>query len=125
MNLCVLKKKLCKNFLESLFARCTKCPISLVELCVCVDWLSAQPTFFVLDPKRHCVPFAPHYVRSSTALRMTQTKKCRAKRGRIYKEVTHIVRCTLTLTNFLVSLFLLTQEAQKVGKRRQAKSIFV
>ena len=52
----------------------------------------AESNFFVLDPKRHCVPFAPHYVRSSTALRMTQTKKCRAKRGRIYKEVAHIVR---------------------------------
>ena len=52
----------------------------------------AESNFFVLDPKRRCAPFAPHCVRSSTALRMTQTKKCRAKRGRIYKEVTHNVR---------------------------------
>ena len=114
--------------------------MALGELCVCVDYLSAQPTFekssaktfldrslqdvhsarphclvglyvcvaldfirhperseaesnfFVLDPKRHCVPFAPHCVRSSTALRMTQTKKCRAKRGRIYEQLAHNVR---------------------------------
>ena len=52
----------------------------------------AESNFFVLDPKRHCVPFAPHCVRSSTALRMTQTKKCRAKQGRIYKEVAYLVR---------------------------------
>ena len=45
----------------------------------------AESNFFVLDPKRHCAPFAPHFVRSSTALRMTQTKKCRAKQGRIYE----------------------------------------
>ena len=49
----------------------------------------AESNFFVLDPKRHYVPFAPHCVRSSTALRMTQTKKCRAKRGRIYEQSTH------------------------------------
>ena len=52
----------------------------------------AESNFFVLDPKRHCVPFAPHCVRSSTTLRMTQTKKCRAKRGRIYEQSTQNVR---------------------------------
>ena len=53
------------------------------------EWSKAESNFFVLDPKRHYVPFAPHCVRSSTALRMTQTKKCRAKQGRIYKELAH------------------------------------
>ena len=83
--MCVEKKKLCKNF-----------PSGLVRtLCAVLNVIrhpersEAESNFFVLDPKRHCAPFAPHYVRSSTALRMTQTKKCRAKRGRIYKEVTH------------------------------------
>ena len=83
----------------------------------------AESNFFVPDPKRRCAPFAPHCVRSSTTLRMTRTKKRRAKQGGIYEEVTHIVRCTLTLTNFLVSLFLLTQEAQK-KKLRKKKTLF-
>ena len=48
-----------------------------VTLRVALDFIrhpersEAESNFFVLDPKRHCVPFAPHYVRSSTALRMT------------------------------------------------------
>ena len=63
----------------------------------------AESNFFVLDPKRHCVPFAPHCVRSSTTLRMTQTKKCRAKRGRIYKESTHNVRPIFNLLFFYFS----------------------
>ena len=107
--------------------------MALGELFVCAalnfirhpERSEAESNFFVLDPKRHCVPFAPHCVRSSTALRMTQTKKCRAKQGRIYKEVTHIVRCTLTLTNFLVSLFLLTQEAQKKKLRKKKSAVFL
>ena len=52
----------------------------------------AESNFFVLDPKRHCVPFAPHFVRSSTALRMTRTKKRRAKQGGIYEQLAHNVR---------------------------------
>ena len=52
----------------------------------------AESNFFVLDPKRHCVPFAPHCVRSSTALRMTRTKKRRAKQGGIYEQLAHNVR---------------------------------
>ena len=35
----------------------------------------AESNFFVPDPKRRYAPFAPHFVRSSTALRMTRTKK--------------------------------------------------
>ena len=93
--------------------RCTKHPISLSKLCVCValDFIrhpersEAESNFFVLDPKRHCVPFAPHCVRSSTALRMTQTKKCRAKQGRIYKEVTHIVRYCLSAQPTALRIF--------------------
>ena len=52
----------------------------------------AESNFFVLDPKRHCVPFAPHCVRSSTTLRMTRTKKRRAKQGGIYEQLAHNVR---------------------------------
>ena len=115
----------------SFFALQRNSPFPLGELCVCAaldftrhpERSEAESNFFVLDPKRRCAPFAPHCVRSSTALRMTQTKKCRAKQGRIYKEVTHIVRCTLTLTNFLLSLFLLTPEAQK-KKLRKKKTLF-
>ena len=52
----------------------------------------AESNFFVLDPKRRCAPFAPHCVRSSTALRMTRTKKRRAKQGGIYEQLAHNVR---------------------------------
>ena len=52
----------------------------------------AESNFFVLDPKRRCAPFAPHCVRSSTALRMTRTKKRRAKQGGIYEQSAHNVR---------------------------------
>ena len=49
----------------------------------------AESNFFVPDPKRRCAPFAPHCVRSSTALRMTRTKKRRAKQGGIYEQSAH------------------------------------
>ena len=52
----------------------------------------AESNFFVPDPKRRCAPFAPHCVRSSTALRMTRTKKRRAKQGGIYEQSAHNVR---------------------------------
>ena len=83
--------------------------MALSELCVCAapnfirhpERSKAESNFFVLDPKRHYVPFAPHCVRSSTALRMTQTKKCRAKQGRIYKELAHNVRTLIFHFQFL------------------------
>ena len=34
-----------------------------------------ESNFFVRDPKRHLVPFDPRLARTSTALRMTRTKK--------------------------------------------------
>ena len=52
----------------------------------------AESNFFVPDPKRRCAPFAPHCVRSSTTLRMTRTKKRRAKQGGIYEQSAHNVR---------------------------------
>ena len=52
----------------------------------------AESNFFVPDPKRRCAPFAPHCVRSLTALRMTRTKKRRAKQGGIYEQLAHSVR---------------------------------
>ena len=73
----------------------------------------AESNFFVLDPKRRSAPFAPHCVRSSTTLRMTQTKKHRAKRGGIYKKVTHNVRTNPT-EKFLRSFF------QKATKKNGA-----
>ena len=83
--------------------------MALVELYVCaaLDFIrhpersEAESNFFVLDPKRRCAPFAPHCVRSSTTLRMTQTKKCRAKQGRIYKQLAHNVRTLIFHFHFL------------------------
>ena len=60
----------------------------------------AESNFFVPDPKRRCAPFAPHCVRSSTTLRMTRTKKRRAKQGGIYKEVAHNVRTLIFYSQF-------------------------
>ena len=42
----------------------------------------SESNFFVRDLKRHGVPFAPRVARSSTALKMTRTKKRQAKRRR-------------------------------------------
>ena len=137
----------------------------------------AESNFFVPDPKRRCAPFAPHCVRSSTALRMTQTKKAprEAKRDlqrssahcalshhninrhsiafsfdtrgakekasqkenavflcRFLKKAlqklfiwvcANIVRWLIIKLIFILSLFLLTQEAQK-KKLRKKKTLF-
>ena len=61
----------------------------------------AESNFFVPDPKLRCAPFAPHCVRSSTALRMTRTKKRRAKQGGIYEQLTHNVRTPIFYFHFL------------------------
>ena len=61
----------------------------------------AESNFFVPDPKRRCAPFAPHCVRSSTTLRMTRTKKRRAKQGGIYEQLTHNVRTPIFYFHFL------------------------
>ena len=60
----------------------------------------AESNFFVPDPKRRCAPFAPHCVRSSTTLRMTRTKKRRAKQGGIYEQLTHNVRTLIFYFQF-------------------------
>ena len=65
------KAKEWRLILLSNSAQCTHNP----TLPVILSGAKRSRTFFVLDPKRRCAPFAPHYVRSSTALRMTQTKK--------------------------------------------------
>ena len=65
------------------------------------EWSKAESNFFVPDPKRRCAPFAPHYVRSSTALRMTRTKKRRAKPGGIYEQLAHNVRTPIFYFHFL------------------------
>ena len=61
----------------------------------------AESNFFVPDPKRRCAPFAPHCVRSSTTLRMTRTKKRRAKQGGIYEQLAHNVRTPISYFHFL------------------------
>ena len=72
----------------SINAECTKNP----TLAVILSGAKRSRTFFVLDPKCRYAPFAPHCVRSSTALRMTRTKKRRAKQGGIYEQLAHNVR---------------------------------
>ena len=71
-------------------------------LAVILSGAKRSRTFFVLDPKRHCVPFAPHCVRSSTALRMTRTKKRRAKQGGIYEQSAHNVCTAIFYFQFLI-----------------------
>ena len=82
----------------------------------------AESNFFVLDPKRRCAPFAPHCVRSSTTLRMTQTKKRRAKQGGIYEQPPHNVRTLILFSTFNSQIFQSVKTVLQYYLRR--KSIY-
>ena len=96
----------------------------------------AESNFFVPDPKRRCAPFAPHCVRSSTTLRMTRTKKRRAKQGGIYEQSAHIYSSIKAIGRFvhlaksdsgkfLVSLFSKSERGQEGQSPRKTALFFL